>query len=81
MLAAAGSLAGEERQHDAQGAVQAGAGVVGDQVERDHRLAVLLADEVEDAGEREVVHVVRRTVAVAGRPDRSPRASSRRAAG
>src|SRR5215467_14415242 len=64
VLTAAGPLAGEERHHDAERPVQARAGVVGDQVERDDRLSVLLADQVQDAGEREVVHVVRRTIAI-----------------
>ena len=44
--------------------MEARAGVVGDDIEGDGRLAVGLADEAEDAGEREVVHVVGGVVAV-----------------
>src|SRR5262245_21320177 len=64
VLSAAGPLAREERHHDAEGAVQAGAGVVGDEVEGDDRLSVLLPDQVQDAGEGEGVHVVRRAIAI-----------------
>jgi len=39
-------------------------GVVGDEVEGDHRLPVRLADQVEDARQRQVVHIVRRIVPV-----------------
>jgi hypothetical protein len=65
VLAAARALAPEQGQHDAERAVQAGPRVVGDQVERDHRLlAPRVADEVQHARQREVVHVVRRVIAI-----------------
>src|SRR5574341_513331 len=51
VLAAPRSLAGEERQHDAEGAVQARARVIGDEVQRDRGLPVGLADEAEHARE------------------------------
>ena len=44
--------------------MHAGARVVGHEVERDGGLAVRLADQSEHASEREIVHVVRRIVAV-----------------
>src|SRR3989449_10486669 len=64
VLAAPGSLAREEREDDAERAVHARARVVGDEVERDDGLAAGLADQPEDAREREVVHVVGGVVAV-----------------
>src|SRR5688572_4529031 len=65
VLAAPGALPREERQRDAERTVQAGAGVIGHEVQRDHRLlAAGLADEPEHAGQREVVHVVGGTVPV-----------------
>ena len=64
VLALARALAGEERQHDAEGAVHARPRVVGDDVERDLRLAVGLADQAEHPGQRQIVHVVGGQVAV-----------------
>src|SRR2546426_9796472 len=58
VLAAPGSLSRIEREDDAESAVHSGAGIVGDEVQRDDGLAARLADQVQDAGEREVVHVV-----------------------
>ncbi len=60
MLAPAGPLAREQREHDAEGAVQAGPGIVGHQVEGDGGLAVALTDQAQDGGQREIVQVVRR---------------------
>jgi hypothetical protein len=65
VLAPARPLAREQRQHDAEGSVQARARVVGDEIERNDRLlAAGLADQVQDAGQRQVVHVVRGVVLV-----------------
>ena len=64
MLTPAGALAGEQRHHDAERAVHAGPAVVGHQVEREDRLAVRLADQVQHPGQREIVAVVGRVVLV-----------------
>src|SRR5262245_32398304 len=54
----------EQGEHDAEGAVHARPRVVGHEVQRDDGLAVRLADQVEHAGQREIVHVVGGIVAV-----------------
>jgi hypothetical protein len=64
VLAAARALAAEQREHDAERPVHAGAGVVGDEVQREYRLAAGLADQPEDAREGEVVAVMGGVIAV-----------------
>ena len=63
-LAAPGALAGDEGEQDPGEAVHGGPRVVGDDVEGDGGVAVRLADEVEDPGEREEVQVVGGAVAI-----------------
>ena len=64
VLTFTGPLAREQRDHDPERAVQARAAVVGDEVERNLRRAPGLADQAQDARQRQEVQVVRRHVTV-----------------
>src|SRR3990172_1165405 len=64
VLALPGALAGEERQHDPERAVEARPAVIGDDVQGNGGFAVGLPDQSQNARERQIIDVVGRVVAV-----------------
>ncbi len=64
VLALPGALAGEERQHDPERSMEARPAVIGDDVQGNGGLAIGFSNQPQDAGERQVIDVVGRVVAV-----------------
>ena len=58
MLAFSRTLAGEESEHDAQGAVQRGASIVRNDIERDGGAPIRLAKQIQNAAKRQIVQIM-----------------------